>query len=116
MVATPALIYKSVGTATAKTTLVDADALSLMDSADSNINKKITWANAKTQMATDGVGASFTVVSLTAGENITIGDNLCFGNTSASETQVETVTGTSYNRGKTIAYANIARKITMSSV
>jgi len=55
LVATPALMYKSVGTATAKTTLVDADALSLMDSADSNINKKITRANAKTQMATDGV-------------------------------------------------------------
>jgi hypothetical protein len=38
---------------TAKTSIVDADQLAMADSAASNVNKKITWANTKTQIRTD---------------------------------------------------------------
>lgn len=44
----PSYLKQSVTGATAKTTLVDADEVSIADSAASNINKKITYANFKT--------------------------------------------------------------------
>jgi len=48
---------------TAKTTIIDADELGISDSAASDVNKKITFANFKTQLKTDLV-ASTTVKGL----------------------------------------------------
>ena len=56
-----------------------------------------------------------TIVSLTAWENITIGDNLCFGNTSASENPLSTATDSNFSFwGNSVM--NAAQKITMSGV
>lgn len=42
-----------INTLTSKTTPVDADQVVLMDSADSNKSKKLSWANTKTTLAND---------------------------------------------------------------
>jgi hypothetical protein len=50
---TPDKIQKMINTSTAKTTLVDADLIGIADSAASGVNKKMTYANLKTQLNTD---------------------------------------------------------------
>jgi hypothetical protein len=49
---TAATIGALINGATGKATPVDADALGLMDSADSNVLKKLTWANVKATLKT----------------------------------------------------------------
>jgi len=53
----------AINAATAKTTLVDADVMPLLDSAASNALKKITWANIKTVL-----GSTF--VNMTGNESV----------------------------------------------
>jgi len=48
---------------TAKTTLVDADHIAITDSAASDVDKKITWANVKSELQTE-LAATETVVGM----------------------------------------------------
>lgn len=51
---TPQKLLDLIHSLTAKTTIADADESVLIDSAASNVAKRVTWANKKTQLATDG--------------------------------------------------------------
>lgn len=70
--ATPAETPTSIGTlingATSKTTPVDADQIGLMDSADGNVLKKLSWANNKTALQ-----SVFVTLSGKSGGQIIIG-------------------------------------------
>ena len=78
--ATPAETTTTIGSlingATSKTTPVDADQVGLMDSAASNILKKLSWANIKTTLASVFAqlsGATFTgTINVSSAKNITI--------------------------------------------
>lgn len=55
---------------TAKTTPIDADYIGLMDSADSNKAKKLSWANLKATLA--GYFTSYQIITITSNANPTI--------------------------------------------
>ncbi|MCA9367876.1 hypothetical protein KC887_06485 [Candidatus Kaiserbacteria bacterium] len=78
--ATPAETTTTIGSlingATSKTTPVDADQVGLMDSAASNVLKKLSWANIKTTLASIFAqlsGATFTgTINVASAKNVTI--------------------------------------------
>lgn len=61
---TPEVLGECINDSTAKTTPVDADMVALMDSEDSNVSKKFSWANIKTALT-----ASFNLLYAAAGHN-----------------------------------------------
>ncbi len=104
--ATPAETTTTIGnlvqSATSKTTPVDADHIGLMDSAASNIWKKLSWANIKTALSSVFVtlaGVSQTVTgkigigvspaeTLSVGGNLNITGDFLYGNPSASAVEM----------------------------
>lgn len=66
-------VGSSIHGATAKTTPVDADTMSLIDSAASNVLKKVTWANVKATAKTYFDTLYATIVHAHAGADITSG-------------------------------------------
>lgn len=53
LIVTPDVLIQEINGSTAKTSAVDADKLSLADSAASGVRKSITWAQVKTQLKAD---------------------------------------------------------------
>lgn len=79
---------RSIDAATAKTTPVDADAMGLIDSAASNVLKKVTWANIKATLKAyfDTLyGASWTTV---ASQSVGTGNDVVISGLPAGWTEV----------------------------
>lgn len=75
------MISQTVNSATAKTTLADADVIPLDDSVASNVLKKITWANFKTAIGT-GLG---TIINALTGKTTPVGaDVIGIGDSASS--------------------------------
>lgn len=69
---------KSITDMTAKTTLEDADQLGVADSADSNKNKKITWANVKAELFAEEVASQSTQNTGTSAVKLVVPSNQHF--------------------------------------
>lgn len=69
------VVAATINAATGKTTPVDADELGLVDSAASNVLKKLTWANLKATLLTYFNGIYLALSGGTLTGNITFGEN-----------------------------------------
>jgi hypothetical protein len=98
------VIAPSTNAATSKATPVDADALPLVDSAASNVLKKLTWANIKTTIKSyyDSVTSTLTNKSISLTSNTVTGTTAEF-NAALSDGDFATVAGTSTLTNKSIS-------------
>lgn len=81
----------SINGATAKTTPVDADALPILDSAASNVLKKVTWANIKTTLKTY-FDTLYAKIGPITSSGLTMATGALLGRSTASTGAVEEIT------------------------
>ncbi len=90
--ATPATVQAgAISTATGKTTPVDADALGIIDSAASNVLKKLTWANLKATSKTY-TDTLYALIGAITGSGLTMATGRLLGRSTASTGAVEEIT------------------------
>jgi hypothetical protein len=86
-------VGSSIHGATAKTTPVDADTMPLIDSAASNVLKKVTWANIKATLQT-AYDALYSKVGSVSSSGLTMTTARLLGRTTASTGAIEELTAT----------------------
>lgn len=101
------LTHISVHALTGKTTPVDADELALVDSAASNVMKKLTWANLKATIKSyyDTVASTLTNKSIDLASNTVTGTTAQF-NTANSDGDFATLAGAEAFTNKTVGNSN----------